>query len=66
MKHGTVKWFHPVKGYGFISGDVGKEVFIHQSDILMNGFRFLEIGQRVQYQEEPTKKGVKAVNVVVE
>lgn len=66
MKHGTVKWFHPVKGYGFISGDDGKEVFIHQSDILMNGFRFLEIGQRVQYQEEPTKKGVKAVNVVVE
>lgn len=55
-----------VKGYGFIAGDDGKEIFVHHSDILMNGFRNLEVGQRVSYQIEQTEKGNKAVNVVVE
>lgn len=66
MQHGIVKWFDPVKGYGFITGDDGNDVFVHQSNILMKGFRFLEIGQRVDYQVEPTEKGNKAINVVVE
>ena len=47
MHHGVVKWFKTVKGYGFIAGDDGKEIFVHHSDILMNGFRNLEVGQRV-------------------
>ena len=66
MHHGVVKWFKTVKGYGFIAGDDGKEVFVHHSDILMNGFRNLEVGQRVSYQIEQMEKGNKAVNVVVE
>lgn len=66
MQQGTVKWFDPVKGYGFISGDDKEEVFVHQSNILMKGFRFLEVGQRVSYQVEPTEKGNRAINVVVE
>ena len=66
MHHGVVKWFKTVKGYGFIAGDDGKEIFVHHSDILMNGFRNLEVGQRVSYQIEQTEKGNKAVNVVVE
>lgn len=66
MQKGTVKWFDAVKGYGFIAGDDGKDVFVHQSNILMKGFRILEVGQRVSYQIETTEKGNKAINVVVE
>ena len=66
MQKGTVKWFDAVKGYGFVAGDDGREAFIHQSNILMNGFRVLEAGQRVRYQIESTEKGNKAVNLVVE
>lgn len=66
MQHGTVKWFDPVKGFGFIAGDDGKDVFVHQSNILMKGFRFLEVGQKVTYQVEAVEKGLKAVTVIVE
>ena len=66
MQQGTVKWFNSVKGYGFIVGDNGETVFVHQSDILMNGFRFLETGQKVNYQVETVKKGNKAINVTVQ
>lgn len=66
MQKGTVKWFDAVKGYGFIAEDDGQDVFVHQSNILMKGFRVLEVGQRVSYQIEPTEKGNKAINVVVE
>lgn len=66
MQNGTVKWFDAVKGYGFIAGDDGKDAFVHQSNILMKGFRVLEVGQRVSYQIEPTEKGSKAINVVLE
>ena len=48
MKNGTVRWFDPVKGYGFIVGDDGKDAFVHQSNILKKGFRALEVGQRVE------------------
>lgn len=66
MQQGVVKWFEPAKGYGFIAGDDGNDVFVHQSNILMKGFRFLESGQRVNYQTEPTEKGNNAINVYVE
>lgn len=65
-KHGAVKWFDPVKGYGFIAGEDGKEIFVHQSNLLMKGFRFLETGQKVSYQTEATEKGNNAINVVTE
>ena len=66
MQHGVVKWFDPVKGDGFIAGEHGEDIFVHHSDILMNGFRLLESGQKVSYQIEQTEKGSKAVNVVIE
>ncbi len=66
MLHGVVKWFDSQKGFGFIAGEDGKDVFVHQSNILMTGFRFLDMGQKVRYQVEDTPKGIKAVNVVVE
>lgn len=65
MQNGVVKWFDPVKGYGFITGDDGGDIFVHQSNILMKGFRFLDPGQRVSYRTETTKKGSMAINVVV-
>lgn len=65
MQNGTVKWFDVVKGYGFIAGDDDKDAVVHQSNILMKGFRVLEVGQRVSYQIESTEEGNKAINVVV-
>jgi CspA family cold shock protein len=51
MPRGTVKWFDPNKGYGFISPeDGGNDVFVHQSQIQMTGYRTLEEGQQVEYE----------------
>ncbi|GEM_PF-345058 len=61
---GTVKWFSRVKGFGFISPDDGqKDVFVHYSAILGDGYRNLEEGQRVDYSVEDTTKGPQAVRV---
>lgn len=63
---GTVKWFNVTKGYGFISGEDGKDSFVHQSNILMNGVRALEAGQMVSYDVENCEKGLNAINVQIE
>jgi len=64
MLTGTVKWFNNAKGYGFIVQDNGdKDVFVHHSAILMDGYRSLAEGERVQYDIEQTAKGPAAVNV---
>ena len=61
---GTVKWFNTTKGFGFIMGDeAGKDYFVHQSSVKMEGFRFLEEGERVQFDIQNGDKGVQAVNV---
>jgi len=66
---GTVKWFSPAKGYGFISPDpeadgaTRKDVFVHFSGILGDGYRNLEENQRVQFVIEDTPKGPQAVQV---
>ena len=65
MQQGTVTWYSREKGYGFIAGDNGRDAFVHQSNILMNGFRFLEPGQNVSYDTEQTEKGIRAINVAV-
>ncbi len=65
MQQGTVKRFDAVKGYGFIVGDDGQEVFVHHSEVLMKGFRLLEAGQRVSYKVESVEKGNKAINVIL-
>ena len=49
MAQGTVKWFNAEKGYGFIAVDGSSDLFVHYSAILMDGFRTLEEGQRVEF-----------------
>ena len=63
MEQGTVKWFNDSKGYGFISADNGKEVFVHFSAIQAGGFRSLKEGQRVQFELKKGPKGWQAENV---
>jgi CspA family cold shock protein len=62
---GTVKWFNSEKGYGFISRDGGKDVFVHFSAIQGNGYRTLEEGQKVEFEVGPGKKGEEARDVRV-
>ena len=60
---GTVKWFNPSKGYGFISRDDGDDVFVHHSAIVGEGFRNLEEGQVVEFTIEQGPKGLQAADV---
>ena len=60
---GKVKWFNAAKGYGFITGDDGKEVFVHFSAIQVDGFKTLDEGQAVEYEVNDGEKGPQAVDV---
>jgi CspA family cold shock protein len=61
---GKVKWFSKGKGYGFISGDDGKEYFVHWRSIQGEGYKILVEGDEVEFKTEETEKGMQAVNVV--
>ena len=63
-KDGTVKWFSPSKGFGFIEQDFGDDLFVHQSEIRQSGFRYLNLGDRVEYQVGSGKKGPVALTVI--
>ena len=64
MATGTVKWFSDDKGYGFITPDEGdKDPFVHHSAITGSGYKSLEEGAKVEYEEEQGDKGPKAINV---
>ena len=69
MATGTVKWFNAKKGFGFILPDnEGNEIFVHYTDVQMEGFRNLNDGQAVEYEIGENKKGpcaryVKAASV---
>jgi CspA family cold shock protein len=63
MAEGRVKWFNDGKGYGFIAADGGKELFVHHSAIEGEGFKSLQEGERVTFDEERGAKGPQAVRV---
>ena len=64
MAQGTVKWFNPDKGFGFIAPDDGTaDVFVHHSAIDMGGFRTLEENQKVEYTTKQGPKGLQADQV---
>ena len=60
---GTVKWFNDSKGFGFISREVGEDVFVHHSAVEGEGFRSLQENQRVEFAVEQGPKGLQAVHV---
>ena len=65
MAEGTVKWFNPEKGYGFISQNDGEDLFVHFSEIKMDGFKTLKICvgyeiDGVQYDHLPTAAALQA------
>ena len=64
MQQGTVKWFNAKKGYGFISDEEGKDVFVHFSALNMDGFKELKDGERVEFEVVEGEKGPQAANVV--
>ncbi len=66
MAVGIVKWFNPVKGYGFIEPEDGsKDVFVHQSAVDKAGLSLLKEGQRVSYDVAPGRDGKTAADNLV-
>ena len=65
-KTGTVKWFNNQKGYGFITPtEGGKDLFVHMSSIMMEGYKTLSGNQKVSYQVDDSDRGPVATNVMV-
>ena len=60
---GTVKWFNNQQGYGFISDESGKDIFVHYSGIAGDGFKALDEGQAVEFEIKEGDKGPQAINV---
>ena len=65
MAVGKVKWFNAEKGFGFITSEEGKDIFVHFSAIQADGYKTLEEGQTVDYGVVETDRGPQAQNVVV-
>ena len=61
---GLVKWFNPANGYGFIPRYNGEDVFVHFSEIRMEGFKTLNEGEEVEFILQDADKGPQAVDVV--
>ena len=61
---GTVKWFNTKKGFGFISDETGKDVFVRYSALQMDGFKVLDEGEEVEFDVVNGEKGPQASNVV--
>lgn len=62
---GTVKWFNAEKGFGFITGEDGKDVFAHFSQINAQGYKSLQEGQQVSYDVTQGPKGPQAENITI-
>lgn len=62
---GTVKWFNNEKGYGFITNDEGKDIFVHYTGIESEGFKTLKDGDNVKFNINKVEKGLQAFDVKV-
>ena len=63
MVTGKVKWFNAEKGYGFITTDEGKDVFVHYSAIQTDGFKTLDDGEAVSFEVVQSDRSEQAANV---
>ena len=63
MAKGQVKWFDNKKGYGFIENDEGEDIFVHYSNISIDGYKTLEKGEVVEFEVVEGTKGLQAENV---
>ena len=61
---GTIKWFNNQKGYGFITDEDGRDVFVHVSGLVMEGYKSIEEGAAVEFEVTDGEKGPQAINVV--
>lgn len=61
--NGTVKWFNEEKGSGYITGEDGKDIFVHFSEIVRDGFKTLKEGEEVTFEIGVGQKGPQASNV---
>ncbi|HYQ87775.1 MAG: hypothetical protein AUI33_11270 [Ignavibacteria bacterium 13_1_40CM_2_61_4] len=65
MTQGTVKFFNPTKGFGFIKTEQGEEIFFHKSNVKNTGFRDVLVqGDQVQFELKTEQKGKRAYNIV--
>ena len=63
MSNGIIKWFNNEKGYGFITGSVDEDIFVHYTAIKQDGYKTLSEGQIVEFNLIKTDKGLQATNV---
>ena len=63
MIEGTVKWFNESKGFGFLSQEGGPDVYVHHTEIRIEGYRTLNEGQKVRFDVVDSPKGPRAANV---
>lgn len=63
MTKGKVKWFDRKKGYGFVTMDEGKDVYVHYSGINGDGYKYLVDGEEVEFEVQEDARGPKAVNI---
>lgn len=63
MIEGTVKWFNESKGFGFLSREGGPDVFVHHTEIVADGYRTLNEGDKVQFEVVDSPKGPRAAKV---
>ncbi|TVP86502.1 MAG: cold shock domain-containing protein [Acholeplasmataceae bacterium] len=61
---GVVKWFDSDKGYGFISSEEGKDIFVHFSAIQIEGYKTLQEGDQVEFDVKDGDRGAQAANVI--
>lgn len=60
-----MKWFHNIKGYGFINSDTDEEIFVHYSEINSDGFKKLKRGEKVEFTLDTGDKGLLARDVTL-